>query len=96
MANVFKLKRRKSGNSGAPSSLKEGELAFNEVDQILYYGSGNDGSGNASNILTIAGGFTSLFKGISAQTINTTTTASNDYLLLDVNGKVRAIRLYDF
>ena len=95
-SNVFKLKRRKSGNSGPPASLKEGEIAFNEVDETLYYGSGNDGSGNAANIITIAGGFTSLLKGATTQTINTPTTGSNDYLLVEINGSVRAIRLYDF
>lgn len=95
-SNVIKLKRRKTGNSGAPASLKEGEIAFNEVDQTLYYGSGDDGNGNAVNIISIGGGFTTLLKGASAQTINTSTTASNDYLLVEINGNVRAIRLFDF
>lgn len=38
MANTFKIKRRTSGSSGAPASLYNGELAFNEVDNKLYYG----------------------------------------------------------
>ena len=38
MANTFQIKRRTSGSVGAPSSLLNGELAFNEVDETLYYG----------------------------------------------------------
>lgn len=95
-SSTIKLKRRKSGNSGAPATLKEGEIAFNEIDQTLYYGSGDDGNGNAVNIISIAGGFTTLLKGSSAQTINTPTSASNDYLLVNINGSVKAIRLFDF
>jgi hypothetical protein len=55
MPNVIRIKRRTSGGSGAPSSLKNAELAFNEVDQKLYYGKGDDGNGNATSIITIAG-----------------------------------------
>ena len=39
MANTFQIKRRTSGSAGAPGSLLGGELAFNEVDETLYYGS---------------------------------------------------------
>jgi hypothetical protein len=38
MANTFQIKRRTSGASGAPGSLANGELAFNEVNNTLYYG----------------------------------------------------------
>ena len=38
MANTFQIKRRTSGSVGAPASLLGGELAFNEVDETLYYG----------------------------------------------------------
>jgi len=38
MANIFQIKRRTSGSAGAPASLANGELAFNEVDNTLYYG----------------------------------------------------------
>lgn len=55
MANVIRFKRRTSGAIGAPTSLKNAEVAFNEVDQKLYYGKGDDGSGNATSIITIAG-----------------------------------------
>jgi len=56
MANTIRIKRRaSSGSSGAPSSLKNAELAFNEADNILYYGFGDDGSGDATSISSIGG-----------------------------------------
>lgn len=56
MANTLRIKRRASGGStGAPSSLKNAELAYNEADNTLYYGFGDDGSGNATTIPAIAG-----------------------------------------
>lgn len=54
MANVIRIKRRANGNAGAPASLKNAELAFNEVDNTLYYGKG-DSSGNATSIIAIGG-----------------------------------------
>jgi hypothetical protein len=57
MANQIRIKRRSSsGSAGAPSSLKNGELAFNEADYNLYYGYGDDGSGNATSIPAISFG----------------------------------------
>jgi len=70
MANTLRIKRRSSGASGAPSSLENAELAFNEVDDVLYYGEGTGGSGgSATSIIAIAGpgAFTTLS---SAQTIS--------------------------
>ena len=56
MANILRIKRRAGGGaSGAPSSLKNAELAFNEVDNILYYGYGDDGTGTANTVPAIAG-----------------------------------------
>lgn len=55
MAITFKIKRRNSGAAGAPSALKSGELAMNWVDEILYAGKGDDGSGNATSVEAIAG-----------------------------------------
>ena len=55
MANTLRIKRRVTGASGAPSGLKNAELAFNEVDGILYYGKGSDVDGNATTIPAIAG-----------------------------------------
>lgn len=55
MANTIRIKRRAAGGaSGAPSSLKNAELAYNEQDNSLYYGFGESG-GNAASIITIGG-----------------------------------------
>lgn len=56
MTNVIRLKRRLAGGSaGAPASLKTGELAWNQQDNIIYGGFGDDGSGNATSIKVVAG-----------------------------------------
>ncbi len=56
MANTIRIKRRSgTGATGAPSSLKNAELAYNEADDTLYYGKGADGSGDATSIPAIAG-----------------------------------------
>jgi hypothetical protein len=41
MANIFQIKRRTTGDAGAPGSLQNGELAYNEVNDTLYYGAAN-------------------------------------------------------
>jgi hypothetical protein len=57
MSNTIRIKRRASaGGAGAPSSLANAELAFNEATNILYYGTGTGGSGgSATSIIAIAG-----------------------------------------
>lgn len=56
MANTIRIKRRAAGGAaGAPASLKNAELAYNEQDNSLYYGFGDAGGGNASSIITIGG-----------------------------------------
>lgn len=55
MPNTIRIKRRSSGLSGAPASLKNAELAYNEVDDVLYYGRGADGNGDAVTVPAIAG-----------------------------------------
>lgn len=54
MANEIRIKRRLTGNAGAPSQLRNAELAFNEVDSTLYYGKGINGE-YAAEIIAIAG-----------------------------------------
>lgn len=72
MANTIRIRRRSSGASGAPSSLENAELAFNEVDNTLYYGKGSNGAGgSATTVEAIAG------PGAFA-TLNTTQTISGD------------------
>jgi len=55
MSNTLRIKRRATGASGAPSSLKNAELAFNEVDNVLYYGTGTDVNGDANTVISIGG-----------------------------------------
>lgn len=56
MANTLRIKRRpSSGSAGAPSSLYNGELAFNENDNILYYGYGSGIGGVATSFPSIGG-----------------------------------------
>jgi hypothetical protein len=69
MANTIRIKRRASGNAGAPGSLENAELAFNEIDNTLYYGKGTGGAGGtATTVEAIAG--TGAFLSLSgAQTV---------------------------
>ena len=53
MANTLRIKRRALGGaSGAPSSLAQSELAYSEVDQILYVG---QGSGGSATVVAVGG-----------------------------------------
>ena len=57
MANTIRIKRRASGGAaGAPASLENAELAYNEVDDVLYYGKGSGGAGGtATSVEAVAG-----------------------------------------
>lgn len=57
MANTLRIKRRDSGGApGAPTTLENAELAYNEADNTLYYGFGTGGAGgSATTIVPIAG-----------------------------------------
>lgn len=70
MANTIRIKRRSAGGStGAPSSLENAELAYNEADDTLYYGKGTGGAGGtATSVEAIAGSGAYLTLG-TAQTI---------------------------
>jgi hypothetical protein len=56
MANTIRIRRRASGASGAPSSLENAELAYNEVDDTLYYGKGTGGVGGTATTVEAIGG----------------------------------------
>jgi hypothetical protein len=78
MSNTIRIKRRAAaGGAGAPSSLANAELAFNEASNILYYGTGTGGSGgSATSVIAIAGN--GAFVDLSTnQTIAGTKTFSN-------------------
>lgn len=57
MSNTIRIKRRANGGgAGAPSTLANAELAFNEQTNVLYYGTGTGGAGgSATSIIPIAG-----------------------------------------
>jgi hypothetical protein len=60
MANTLRIKRRAAGGAtGAPSSLENAELAYNESDAgngILYYGYGTGGAGGSATSIVAIGG----------------------------------------
>ena len=56
MSNTIRIKRRASGSAGAPSSLENAELAFNEVDDQLFIGKGTGGSGGSATTIEAIGG----------------------------------------
>jgi hypothetical protein len=69
MANTLRIKRRATGNAGAPTSLENAELAFNEVDNILYYGKGTGGAGGTATTVEAIGGLGAFITLSGEQTI---------------------------
>jgi hypothetical protein len=74
MANTIRVKRRASGGSaGAPSTLANAELAYNESDAgngILYYGYGTGGAGGSATQVVAIGGDGAYVSLSGTQTIN--------------------------
>lgn len=57
MPNTLRIKRRANGSgAGAPASLANAELAFNEQTNILYYGTGTAGAGGTATQAIAIGG----------------------------------------
>lgn len=73
MANTLRIKRRASGGSaGAPPSLANAELAYNESDAgngVLYYGFGTGGAGGTATQVVAIGGDGAFVSLSGAQTI---------------------------
>jgi hypothetical protein len=69
MPKNIRIKRRRTGAAGPPSSLLNGELAYNEVNGVLYYGAGLGANTSATTVVAIGGPgvFVSL---VGNQTIN--------------------------
>jgi len=58
MANTLRIKRRSGGGAaGAPTTLQNAELAYNEADDVLYYGKGTGGIGGAATTVEAIAGF---------------------------------------
>lgn len=83
MASEIRIKR--SGVTAAPSSLKSGELAYSYAAGAnkLYYGYGDDGSGNATSIVIIGGQY---FTDMLDHTAGTLTASSA--IIVDANKKI--------
>lgn len=102
MANTIRIKRRVSGDVGSPSSLANAELAYNEVDNVLYYGKGDNGSGGATSVIGIGGeGFLAkknspVFTGVpeaptAAQGTNTTQLATTAFVNAEISADAAPI-----
>lgn len=74
MANTIRIKRRASGGStGAPASLENAELAYNESDAgngVLYYGYGTGGAGGSATSVVAIGGDGAFVNLTGTQTIS--------------------------
>jgi len=55
MASVRTKIQTETDKAGAPKNLKRGEIAYNEVDGLLYIGAGPENRGQARKKLAIAG-----------------------------------------
>jgi hypothetical protein len=55
MASVRTKIQTETDKAGAPKNLKRGEIAYNEVDGLLYIGSGPENRGQARKKLAIGG-----------------------------------------
>jgi hypothetical protein len=78
MANTIRIKRRAVGGAtGAPASLNNAELAFNEADNILYYGKGTGGAGGTATTIDAIGGSGAYLNLTGTQTASGTYTFSN-------------------
>jgi len=57
VADVIRIRRRVSpGSAGAPSTLQNAELAYNENDHTLYIGEGTGGGGGSATVIVPVGG----------------------------------------
>jgi hypothetical protein len=81
MANKIRIKRRASGSAGAPTSLENAELAFNEVDDVLYYGEGTGGVGGTATTVIAIGGSGAFVTLASDQTISGNKTINGNVII---------------
>ena len=81
MANTLRIKRRASGAAGAPSSLANAELAFNEVDNVLYYGKGTGGAGGSATSVDAIGGPGAFLTLSTAQSVSGNKTFTGDVIV---------------
>lgn len=78
MSNTIRIKRRANGGgAGAPTTLANAEMAFNEQTNILYYGTGTGGTGGSATSIIPIGGNGAFVDTSTTQTIGGTKTFSN-------------------
>lgn len=78
MSNTIRIKRRPNGGgSGAPGSLANAEMAFNEQTNVLYYGTGTGGAGGSATAIIPIAGNGAFVDTSTNQTIGGTKTFSN-------------------
>ena len=78
MTTPFRIRRRATGGAaGAPESLIQSELAYSEVDQVLYIG---QGSGGSATVVAVGGPGAYLSSATAASTYLTVSAASSTYL----------------
>ena len=91
MANKIRIKRRANGGgAGAPASLENAELAFNEQTNILYYGTGTGGAGGTATSIITIGGDGAFVDLSSDQTIGGNKTFSNE-VIADISGNAGTV-----
>lgn len=81
MANTLRIKRRVSGSPGAPTSLANAELAFNEVDNTLYYGKGTGGEGGSATSADAIAGSGAFLTLSTVQTVSGNKTFTGDIIV---------------
>lgn len=90
LANIIKIKRSSTANK--PSTLYSGELAYSygttpgTSPERLFFGSGDDGNGNATRIDNIGGLYYTRL--IDASSAGTLTTNAKSIPILDQYGKI--------
>lgn len=107
MSNTIRIKRRNAtGAAGAPSSLQQAELAFNEADGNLMIGVGTGGAGGSATTIAIIGGTNHATKSyvdsavasvnVSSQLANylTTANAASTYLTQSAAASTYATQSY--
>lgn len=86
MSNTIRIKRRANGGgAGAPSTLANAELAFNEQTNVLYYGTGTGGTGGSATSIIAIGGNGAFVDTSTTQTIGGSKTFSS-IVTADVSG----------
>jgi cytoskeletal protein CcmA (bactofilin family) len=94
MPNTIRVKRRALGGSiGAPSSLLNAELAFNESDESLYIGVGTGGEGGSATVILPIGGPGSFITRGTSQSVSGDKTFSGT-VTIDGTTKVNNIEIY--